>query len=141
MSPNLLEVFKQMSFLSSVLAGFAIAVAVQLLSLPNKKALVTATIAAFLISSALSAAATFVFVMVMIAGIGSPGFATLNGAWIARFAGGIGVIPFAALVLFLLGIALVGWIRSKVLGAITTTAAILASALVLYVLVNISAQP
>ena len=141
MSPDLLEVFKQMSFLSSVLAGFAIAVAVQLLSLANKKPIVTAAIAVFLISSALSAAATFVFVVVMIAAIGSPGFGQPSEAWLARFTGGIAVVPFAALILFLVGVALVGWIRSRVLGAATTFAATLASAFVLYILVSISASP
>jgi hypothetical protein len=36
MSLDVFEVFKQMSFLSSVLAGFAIAVAIELISLVQK---------------------------------------------------------------------------------------------------------
>jgi hypothetical protein len=138
MSSDILEVFKQMSFLSSVLAGFAITVAIELISLAQKKPLVTAAIAVFLISSVMSAVATFIFVVVMTAAIGPPGFPHPNEAWILHFVGGIGVLPFGGLILFLAGIGLVGWIRSKLLGVITTVSALLGLGLVLYILRGMS---
>jgi hypothetical protein len=117
MSSDVLEVFKQMSFLSSILAGFAVTVAIELIWLVQKRPLVAATIAAFLISSVMSAVATFIFVVLMITAIGPPGFAQPKEPWIFHLVGRIGVLPFAGLILFLTGIGLVGWIRSKLLGA------------------------
>ena len=51
-----------------------------------------------------------------------------------HFVGGIGVLPFAGLILFLAGMGLVGWLRSRLLGIITTVSAVLASVLVVYIL-------
>ncbi len=139
MSSDILEVFKQMSFLSSVLAGFAIAVATTLIFQVEKKPLVTATIAVFLVSSVMSAVATFIFIVVMIGVIGPPGWPHPGEEWVLQFIGGIAVFPFAGLVLFLAGIGLVGWIRSKLLGVIATVAALLGFMLVIYVLISMSA--
>jgi len=139
MSSDILEVFKQMSFLASVLAGFAITVAIALISLAEKKPLVTTAVAMFLVSSVVSAVATFIFVVVMAAVIGSPGFPHPSEAWIVHFVGGMGVIPFGGLILFLAGIGLVGWIRSKLLGVIATVAALLGFALIIYILISMSA--
>jgi hypothetical protein len=141
MYAEILEVFKQMSFLSSVLAGFAITVAIQLVSVTERKPLVTAAMAVFLISSVVSAVATFIFVAVMTGVIGPPGFPHPSEAWIVHFVGGIGVLPFAGLILFLAGIGVVGWIRSKPLGIVTTTAALLGLALVICILRSMSAFP
>jgi hypothetical protein len=139
MSLDILEVFKQMSFLSSVLAGFAIAVAIELISQVEKKPLVTAAIAVFLVSSVMSAVATFIFIAVMIGVIGPPGFPHPDEEWVLQFVGGIGVFPFVGLTLFLAGIGLVGWIRSKLLGVIATVAALLGFTLVIYVFISMSA--
>ena len=138
MSTDILEVFKQMSFLSSVLAGFAITVAIQLISLA-KRPLVTASAALFLISSVVSAVATFIFIMVLTAAIGPPGYPQPGEAWILNFVGGIGVLPFLGLILFLAGIGLVGWLHSRFLGALTTASAVLAFVIVLRVLMSMSA--
>jgi hypothetical protein len=139
MSLNILEVFKQMSFLSSVLAGFAIAVATTLISQVEKKPLVTAAIAVFLVSSVMSAVATFIFIVIMIGVLGPPGWPRLNEEWVLRFVGGIGVFPFAGLTLFLAGIGLVGWIRSKLLGVLATVAALFGFILIIYVFISMSA--
>ena len=138
MSQDILEVFKQMSFLSSVLAGFAIAVATTLLSQVEKKPLVTATIAVFLVSSVMSAVTTFIFVAVMIGVIGPPGWPHPDEEWVLRFVGGIGVFPFVGLTLFLIGIGLVGWIRSKLMGVIATVAALLGFTLLICVMISMS---
>ena len=139
MSTDILEVFKQMSFLSSVIAGFAISVAIALISLVEKKPLVTAAIAIFLVTSVISAVTTFIFIAVMIGVIGPPGYPHLDEDWVLRFVGGIGVGPFLSLTLFLTGIGLVGWIRSKLLGVIATIAALLGFTLVISVFISMSA--
>ena len=138
MNSDFLEIFKQMSFLSSVLAGFAITAAIQLVSMAKKKPLVTATIAVFLISSVASAVATAIFVLVLTAMIGAAGWPEPSQDWLIRFMGGIGVLPVFGLLLFLAGIGLVGWLRSKLLGIITTVSAVLASAMVFYILWSMS---
>jgi hypothetical protein len=139
MSTDILEVFRQMSFLSSVLAGFAVTVAIQLITADLKKPLATPAIALFLVSSVTSAVATFIFVLVMTGIIGPPGFPRPTEAWLLHFMGGIGVLPFAGLILFLAGVGLVGWIRSKLLGVLTTISALLGLALVIYILAAMSA--
>ena len=101
MSPDILEVFRQWSFLSSLLAGFAITVAIELISLRQKrqkKPLVSAAIALFLVSAVVLTAQTFIF---------------------------------------LTGIGLVGWIRSKILGIITTISAALAFVTVIWVMSSV----
>ena len=139
MSSDVIEVFKQMSFLSSVIAGFAISVAIALISLVEKKPLVTAAIAIFLVTSVISAVTTFIFIAVMIGVIGPPGYPHLDEDWVLRFVGGIGVGPLVSLTLFLTGIGLVGWIRSKLLGVIATIAALLGFTLVFSVFISMSA--
>ena len=99
----------------------------------------TATIAVFLVSSVMSEVATFIFIAVMIGVIGPPGFPHPDEEWISQFVGGIGVFPFVGLVLFLVGIGLVGWIRSNLLGVISTVAALLGFALVVFVFISMSA--
>jgi hypothetical protein len=116
MSTDILGVSKQMSFLSSVLAGFATTVAVQLIWASEKKPLVTVATAVVLISSLVSAVATFIFVAFMTGVIGPPGFPRPGEPWLVHLAGGIGVLPFVGLILFLAGIGVVGWTRSKSLG-------------------------
>lgn len=125
MSAEILEILKQMSFLSSLLAGFSIAVAVELIVLEKKRTLVTSAMVVFLISSILSAAATFCFIMVLAGVIGPPGFPRPSENWIIHFVGGIGILPMLGLVLFLAGISLVGWIRSRLVGIITSAVALL----------------
>jgi hypothetical protein len=140
MSSDYLEVFKQMSFLSSVLAGFAITAAIQLIALTKKKLIVTATSAVFIVSSVVSIVATTLFVFVMTAIIGPPGFPQPNETWTIHFIGGIGVLPILGLLLFLAGIGLVGWLRSKLLGSVTTAFAVLASAIIFYIMWSMSSS-
>ena len=139
MSSDYLEVFKQMSFLSSVLAGFAVTAAIQLITLTKKKLIVTATIAVFIVSSVVSIMATTLFVFIMTAIIGPPGFPQPSETWTIHFTGGIGVLPIIGALLFLAGIGLIGWLRSKLLGIITTTFAVLASVIIFYIMWSMSA--
>jgi hypothetical protein len=134
MSTDILEILRQYSFLSSVLAGFAITVAIELVALGRKGRVASAAIAVFLLSAVVSVVATFVFVFVMTGVIGPPGFPRPSEDWIIHFVGGIGVLPLGGLVLFLAGIALVGWLRSKALGILTTVSSAVALLLIIYVL-------
>ncbi|HEY45339.1 MAG TPA: hypothetical protein G4O14_00995 [Anaerolineae bacterium] len=123
--------------MSSVLAGFAITVAIELIALAKKGPLASSAIAVFLTSSIITVVATFIFVFVMTSAIGPPGSPKPSDAWIMHFLGGIGVLPFLGLILFLAGIGLVGWLHSKPLGIITTVSAALAVVLIIYILRSI----
>jgi hypothetical protein len=140
MSTDILEVFRQYSFLSSVLAGFALTGAIELVALGKKGRVASSAIAMFLLSAVVSVAATFVFVFVMTGLIGPPGFPRPSEAWVAHFVGGIGVLPLGGLILFLAGIALVGWLRSKALGMLTTVSSALALVLIIYILRSMALQ-
>ena len=138
MSLDILEIFRQMSFVSSVLAGFAITVAIELIALGKKGRLASSTVAVFLTSSIITVVATFIFVFVMTSAIGPPGLPKASDAWIMQFIGGIGVLPFAGLFLFLAGIALVGWLHSKPIGIISSIFTVLALVLVIYIMWSIT---
>jgi len=140
MSSDILEVFRQYSFLSSVMAGFALTVAIELVALGKKGRIASSAIVMFLISAVVSVVATFVFVFVMTGMLGPPGFPRPSEAWIIHFVGGIGVLPLGGLILFLAGIAQVGWLRSKALGIITTVSSALALLLIIYILRSMALQ-
>ena len=140
MSADILEVFRQYSFLSSVLAGFALTGAIELVALGKRGRVASSAIAVFLLSAVVSVAATFVFVLVMTGMIGPPGFPRPSEAWIVHFVGGIGILPLGGLILFLAGIALVGWLRSKALGILTTVSSALALLLIIYILRSMALQ-
>jgi hypothetical protein len=137
-STDFLEIFRQMSFVSSVLAGFGIAVAIELIALARKDALTSSAISVFLISSVITLAATFVFVYVMSSTLAPPGSPRPNDKWVIHFIGGIGVLPFFGFVLFLVGIGLVGWVHSKLIGIVTSVSALAALVLVIYVMGSIA---
>jgi hypothetical protein len=139
-SSDIVEIFRQYSFLSSVLAGFAITVAIELVALGRKGRVASSAIAMFLLSAVVSVVATFVFVFVMTGVIGPPGLPRPSEAWIMHFVGGIGVLPLGGLILFLAGIALVGWLRSRALGILTTVSSALALVLIIYILRSMALQ-
>jgi hypothetical protein len=134
MSTEILEIFRQMSFVSSVLAGFGIAVAIELIALARKDPLTSSTIAVFLVSSVITLLATVIFVFVMSSTLSPPGSPRPDDEWIVHFVGGIGILPFFGFVLFLIGIGLIGWIHSKLIGIITSVSAMAAVLLVIYVM-------
>jgi hypothetical protein len=133
-SPDTLEIFRQMSFVSSVLAGFGIAAAIELIALGRKGRLCSSAIGLFLTSSVITLAATFLFVIIMTSALGLPGSPKPSDTWMVHFVGGIGVLPFAGLILFLGGIGLVGWLHSKPIGIITSVSAGVALLFIIYVM-------
>jgi hypothetical protein len=137
MSPETLEIFRQMSFASSVLAGFGIAVAIELIAFVKKGRLASAAIGLFLTSSVMTLTATFIFVFVMSSALGTEGSPKPSDEWIRHFMGGIGVFPFWGLALFMAGIGVVGWLHSKAIGILTSVSSALAFVLVIYVMYSL----
>jgi hypothetical protein len=123
MTDNFLEIFRQMAFISSIIAGFGIAVAIELIALKRKGPLISSAIGLFLVSSIEALAATFIFVIVMSSTLSPAGSSKPSEAWIIHFLGGIGMLPFSSYILFLGGIGVVGWLHSKVIGIVTSVAA------------------
>ena len=134
MRAETLEILRQYAFLTSVLAGFALTAAIELVALGRRARLATAAIALFLLSSLLSVVCTCAFVMLLASLLAPPGYPTANEAWVEHLLGGIGVLPFLAAVLFLIRIALVGWLRSRALGVFTSLAAGLSLGLLIYLM-------
>ena len=141
MSPETLEIFRQMSFASSVLAGFGIAVAIELIAFVKKGRLAAFAIGLFLTSSILTLTATFIFVFVMSAAMAPEGTPRPTDTWIRNFIGGIGVLPFFGLTLFMAGIGVVGWLHSKAIGILTSVSATLAMILVVYIMRTLVVGP
>jgi len=116
--------------LTGILAGFAMSAVIQLLTSNDNKKLTTATIVVF-------AAASVMFLFPLLVSVLSfSAAAELNDIptdlttpnQIAL------LIMFAAIYVFIAGIALAGWIRSKVAGILTTTFALISMCLVSYAL-------
>ncbi len=126
MTEDYLEIFRQMAFISSIIAGFGIAVVIELIALKRKGPLISSAIGLFLVSSVIALAATFIFVFVMSSTLSPMGSPKPSEAWIIHFLGGIGMLPFSSLILFLAGIGIVGWLHSKAIGIVSSSAAIFA---------------
>jgi len=134
MRTETLEILRQYSFLTSVLAGFAVTAAIQLVTLGRRARLATVAIALFILSSLVSVVCTCALVMVLASLLAPPGYPRASEAWTEHLLGGIGVLPFAGVVLFLAGIALVGWLRSRALGVFSSLAAGLSLGLLVYLI-------
>jgi len=114
--------------LTGIMAGFAMSAVIQLLTSHDNKKLTTATIVVF-------AAASVMFLFTLIVSVLSFSAAaelnaipedldTPNQISI--------LIMFAAIYVFIAGIALAGWIRSRVAGILTTIFALISMCLVFY---------
>lgn len=120
--------------LTGILAGFAMSAVIQLLTSHSDSKLITATILIF-------AAASVMFLFPLIVAVLA--FATaaelnaipseLNN--INTFAT---LIMFAAIYVFISGLALAGWIRSRLAGIITTSFALITMCLVTYAIYAVS---
>ncbi len=126
---NYLQETGALATLAGILGGFAFAAVVQFLSSENKSRLVTATIVTFSASTVMFLYALVVFVLL---------FATtaeLNS--VPTDLDPIGtaalLVLIGAVLVFLGGIALSGWIRSKAAGVATTAFALFTSCLILFV--------
>jgi hypothetical protein len=127
------EALRQFSTLSSLLAGFAVMVTVGLLSLKDERKIVSWVIGVMVLASLLFLTSTSIAAMYFIVPsdwlsympteVPSPeemGFDFLEGIAVT-----LAAFTYIGTLAFSLGIALLGWIRSKLVGWISTISALL----------------
>ena len=127
------EALRQLSYLSSLLAGFSVMVTVGLLSLKDERKIVSWVIGVMVLSSLLfltstSIAARYYLLPVdwrsfLPADIPSPevmGFDLVDAVVVT-----IAAFTYIGTLIFSLGVALLGWIRSRLVGWISTISALL----------------
>ncbi len=120
---NLANLFSQSIFLSGLLAGFAITVVVQLIALEKSNAIISSSISVFIFSSATLVVTTVAFVYMLTALIGAPGARQPTTESLVELGVGLGFLLLLGLFAFLIGIGLIGWIHSKVVGIISSVIA------------------
>ena len=140
MPPDNLEFLRQSLFLASIVAGFSIAVAAQLVSLGNRGRVSSFAAASFLISSCLSIVATAGFALILTYATGAPGrhplpLSTLIDAGIA-----MGQLAMLGLVALLVGVALTGWLHSRAVGLASTITASASFAAILLVILYLEGR-
>ena len=127
------EALRQFSTLSSLLAGFAVMVTVGLLSLKDERKIVSWVIGVMVLASLLFLTSTSIAAMYFIVpsdwlsympsevpGPEEMGFDFLEGIAVT-----LAAFTYIGTLAFSLGIALLGWIRSKLVGWISTISALL----------------
>ena len=119
--------------LTGILAGFAMSAVIQLLTSDSGSKLITATILVFAAASVM-----FLFPLI-VAVLAFSAAAELNAVpgeleSINTFAV---LVMFAAIYVFISGIALAGWVRSRIAGIITTIFAFIAMCLVTYAIYSV----
>ncbi len=127
------EALRQFSYLSSLLAGFSVMVTIGLLSLKDERKIVSWVIGVMILASLLFLTSTSIAAMYFIvpsdwlsyvpSEVPSPeemGFDFLDVVAVT-----LAVFTYIGTLAFSLGIALLGWIRSKLVGWISTISALL----------------
>jgi hypothetical protein len=119
--------------LAGVLAGFSLAAVVQLLAASNGGRLITAGIVVF------SAASVMFLYSLIVAVLSFSAAAELNRVPIEldNLNTGALLILFAATYIFISGIGMAGWIRSRIAGILTTCFAVFSSCLITYAIVKV----
>ncbi len=127
------EALRQLSYLSSRLAGFGVMVTVGLLSLKDERKIVSWVIGVMVLASLLFLTSTSIGAMYYLlpvdwrsflpADIPSPevmGFDLVDAVVVT-----IAAFTYIGTLIFSLGVALLGWIRSRLVGWISTISALL----------------
>jgi len=127
------EALRQLSYLSSLLAGFSVMVTVGLLSLKDERKIVSWVIGVMVLASLLFLTSTSIGAMYYLlpvdwrsflpADIPSPevmGFDLVDAVVVI-----IAAFTYIGTLIFSLGVALLGWIRSRLVGWISTISALL----------------
>lgn len=127
------EALRQFSTLSSLLAGFGIMVTVGLLSLKDERKIVSWVIGVMILASLLFLTSTSITVMYFLvpsdwlshlpSDIPRP--EEMGSDFIDAVAVTIAAFTYIGTLAFSLGVALLGWIRSKLVGWISTISALL----------------
>lgn len=125
-----LELFQQMAFLTSVLAGFAFSGVIQLIAMEDGRKILLWTTASLAASTVVLLASTFVWsTSIIVIGSYETVRTTFAAAAARRLANAVAIGKasfWLGLYLFLGGAGLVGWIRSRRLGTLTAALAVLA---------------
>ncbi|MGD9092639.1 MAG: hypothetical protein PVF74_07310 [Anaerolineales bacterium] len=127
------EALRQLSYLSSLLAGFGVMVTVGLLSLKDERKIVSWVIAVMMLSSVFFLTSTSVATMYFLmpsdwlthlpSELPSPeemGFVFLDAVAVT-----LAAFTYIGILTFSFGVALLGWIRSRMVGLISTISALL----------------
>ena len=130
---NILQEVNQIATLAGILAGFAFAAVVQLLTSNNPGKLTTTIIVIFTLSTLMFLFTIFAFVMIGAA------TAELNREIIELEAlgGWAFIVAFLGLLLLLFGVGLTGWIRSTVTGIANRSFSLITLCLSLWVFVSV----
>jgi hypothetical protein len=130
---NYLAEFGALAGLAGVMAGFSLSAVVQFLSSSDKGKLTTTEIVIFSASSVMFLYALIVSVLSFSAAAELNRIPEeLDGFTTVGF-----LILYAAIYIFLAGIGIAGWIRSKVAGILTTILALISMCLVTYALFTV----
>ena len=119
--------------LAGVLAGFSLAAVIQLLTAGNAGKLVTAGLVVF------SAASVMFLYSLLVAVLSFSAAAELNR--VPEELTNLGtvalLISFAAIYIFVGGVGMAGWIRSRVAGILTTTIALISFCFISYAIIRV----
>lgn len=118
---NYLQETAALATLAGILAGFAISAVVQLLSGERQSKLITAAIVVFSTATLMFLYALLVFILLFAAAAEQNAIPTP----LENLGNYALLVIFAAVYIFLSGIGMGGWIRSKVAGMITTVLALI----------------
>ena len=127
------EALRQLSYLSSLLAGFGVMVAVGLLSLKDDRKIVSWVIAVMVLASVFFLSSTSIATMYFLVPVDwinylppeIPRPDELGFGFIEAVAVGIAAFTYIGTLAFSFGVALMGWIRSRVVGLISSISALL----------------
>lgn len=127
---NILQEYNQIATLAGILAGFAFSAVIQLLSVDKPGRLMTAVLIIFSLASMMFLFTLFAFVLnaSAIADLEEE-VEELSGWSAIAF-----VIAMLGLYLFLFGVGLTGWLRSRITGILTTLGAAITFCLVNWLL-------
>jgi len=127
------EALRQLSYLSSLLAGFGVMVAIGLLSLKDERKIVSWVIGVMVLASLLFLTSTSIGAMYYMLPVEWQSFLpaevpspeVLGFDFVDAVAVIIAAFTYIGTLIFSLGVALLGWIRSRLVGWISTISALL----------------
>jgi hypothetical protein len=128
------EALRQFSYLSSLLAGFSVMVTVSLLSLKDERKLVSWVIGVMVFAAALFLTSTSIAAMYFIVPADWLSYMPaemlsleedMGFGFLDAVAGSLAACTYVGTLAFSFGVALLGWMRSTLLGLISTISALL----------------
>lgn len=122
----------QVAFISSLIAGFSLTIAIQIIRLKEDSKLTTCSFLLFTLSTLLFLIALYIDVTLSLKTAGAEQISKDALAAITNIRNIGTSAATAAFFLFIVSIALMSWLQSKISGVITSIAAILVLAILLY---------